>query len=506
MLARIGFLTILLLLVLVLAACSNSKRQEVEETPEKQTGQIDQSEQTEPLISNYYMSLTNGQGSIDDGAYFAAGFMGFVEDKYFEELSNDYGYKHLSKLPVWADCGGDEMWVVIPKYEDSEIIVRAAKDINLDSGLSFKAGDEIVRASEALLLFADSKDGKSNIEITVKTSRSTYSLKPVTSFEGDQIHLPDNIWNISEYKARKEDKTEILGDWRWEGENGQALKLSISESKNGNDTGDSYFMAVESIYPGRDPGLGGPFGGSLEVDGNKASYNLSSSEGKALTDFEYQVEGDSLILRFIGGDPFFSLISKGDSISFKATDYFNKKDPESSAQPAIAIAYESYVETIGVNGIYTGDAPERVASVLGEPLEKPFGDTRYDYDYEDGAYEEKIMVVFADYGVKYIQATTKTENGKLLSEDFLDEFQGGVYRAREELALEMDLLSSLAFVANDDSVLVVEKRIDDSGEINRAYMVQSIYDWTVSRGWNNELFADENKFIKVDGLRAIEDQ
>jgi hypothetical protein len=159
-----------------------------------------------------------------------------------------------------------------------------------------------------------------------------------------------------------------------------------------------------------------------------------------------------------------------------------------------------------VNGIYAEDSIERVASVLGEPLEKPFGASRYDYSYGEDEHSEELMVVFADYGVKYIQATTVAEDGKLLSDDFLEEFQGKVYRATEEQAQENGVISSFVFLANDDSVLIVEKRLDDNGKVNRAYMVQSIYDWNVSRAWDAEIFADGNKFVEVDGQAAIDGQ
>ncbi len=502
LLARIGGITILLVVIFVLAACTTSKTGDLAEAPVEQP----ETEQIELDIGNYYMALTNDEGSVEDGAYFAAGFMGHVEDKYFEEVSDKYGYNHLSRVPIWADCGGDEMWVVIPKYKDSEITVRATKDINLDSGASYKAGDEIIRAEESLVVFADSTDGENNIEITVKTSHASYHFKPIVSIFNDEIQLPSNIWNISEYEAQVEAETGIIGDWRWEGENGDALKLAVSKAESENKEEDAYFMMIESIYPGRDPGLGGPYGGEFIVEGNKATYNLASSEGEATTNFEYEIESDSFILRFISGDSFFSLRNSGDEITFKPADYFYQDDSEVGIRSSVSIAYEPYIEIIGVNGIYTGDAPERVASVLGEPLEKPFGDSRYDYSYVDSEYSKKLMVVFVNYGVKYIQVTTTKEDGKLLSDDFLDEFQGKVYSATEELSQEMSVLSSFVFVANDDSVLVVEKRLDENGEVNRAYMVQSIYDWNATRGWRAETFADENKFLEVDGQVAIEEQ
>ncbi len=505
LLTRIGGLTILLFVIFVLVACTRSNIGEVAETPKEQP-ETEQTEQTQLAIGNYYMAVTNENGSVDDGSYFAVGFMGYVEDKYFEELSDNYGYDHLNRVPVWADCGGDEMWVVIPKYEDSEIIVTATEDINLDSGVSYKAGDEIVRAEESLVVYSDSTEEQANIEINVKTIHSSYGFKPIVSISGDEIQLPSNIWNISEYEAQGQDEAGILGDWRWEGENGEGWKMTASEGDEAYGVEDGYTMVTESIYPEREPGFGGPFGGPLELDGNKASYYLDTSEGKITTNFEYEIEGDSLTFRFMSGDPYFSLRNVGDAITFKRVEYLNKDNSAGSTGPFVSIAYESYVETIGVNGIYTEDAPERVASVLGEPLEKPFGDSRYDYSYGDAAYSEKLMVVFADYGVKYIQATTTTEDGKLLSYDFLEEFQGKVYRATEELAQKMGVLSSFVFLANDDSVLIVEKRLDDNGEANRSYMVQSIYDWNASRAWSFETFADGNKFTEVDGPTAIEEQ
>lgn len=498
----IGGLTILLLVIFVLAACTTSKKVEAVEVPEEQP----ETEQTQLAIGNYYMAATNEKGSVDDGAFFAAGFMGYVEEKYFQELSDKYGYEHLSRVPVWADCGGNEMWVVIPKYDDSEIVVTALEDIKLDSGGSYKAGEEIIRAEESLVVYSDSTDGKANIEINVKTIHSSYDFTPGVSSVNDEIQLPSNIWNISKYEAQGQEEAEILGDWRWEGEEGEFIKLNISEASHPEGIQGTYFMVSESIHPGADPGIGGPYGGDLVVEGDTAIYHLVVSEGEATSNLEYEVNGDTLTFVYAGGDWFLSLRNIGDAITFKRVEYFNKDNFAGSTEPFVSIAYESYLETIGVNGIYTDDSIERVASVLGEPLEKPFGDSRYDYSYDDTEYSEKLMVVFADYGVKYIQATTTSEDGKLLSDDFLEEFQGNVYRATEEIAQGMGMLSSFVFVANEDSVLVVEKRLDDNGEVNRAYMVQSIYDWNASRAWDAEIFEDENKFVEVDGQTAIDGQ
>lgn len=179
---------------------------------------------------------------------------------------------------------------------------------------------------------------------------------------------------------------------------------------------------------------------------------------------------------------------------------------EGEEMASITIDLESLTGSFDVNGVFIGDTVERVVEVLGEPLEKPFGDERYEYSFQDAWYGEQMMIVFDNVGVAYIQANTTTEKGKLLTNHFIQQFPGTIYQATEELTQDFKVLSILVFVINADSILIVEKYEDEISMVARSYLVAPDYSWDYSRGWNIETFNDVSKFRIVDSTTAIANQ
>lgn len=179
--------------------------------------------------------------------------------------------------------------------------------------------------------------------------------------------------------------------------------------------------------------------------------------------------------------------------------------PEGEEAAAITIELAPSQESFSINGISIGDTNDRVIEVLGSPKDQPHGDERYDYTYQDARFGEKLMVVFDDLGVNFIQADTSTEQGKLLTDEFIESFPGDIYKATEEQLQLFDANSLFAYVINEESIMVVENYNTESG-MERAYLVTHIDGWAYARGWNMETFEDDTQFIKVDATTAISEQ
>ncbi|MCF6139648.1 hypothetical protein [Pseudalkalibacillus berkeleyi] len=178
---------------------------------------------------------------------------------------------------------------------------------------------------------------------------------------------------------------------------------------------------------------------------------------------------------------------------------------EDKKASAITIELAPSQESFNINGISMGDTSDQVIEVLGSPKEKPHGDERYDYTFQDATYGEKLMVVFDDVGVNFIQADTSTKQGKLLTDEFIESFPGDIYKATEDQLQLFDANSLFAYVINEDSIMVVENYNSDNG-MARAYMITHIGGWAYARGWSMETFKDDTQFIKVDATTAISEQ
>ncbi len=506
----------LLVVVLMLAACTTMNKEEPVDAPvdepsesiivETQVEEKDNSQEAlrqEMTIGNYYLTVTDHKGSMYDGDFLAAGFLGYYKSEYFQERVNEYGYGHLSRVPLWADCGGNEAWIIIPKYNDSQIIVKALDDLVLEAGTEYSAGDIIIEAEESLIVYTVATDLKPTIEITVISGEEIQTFAPSVSMIEGGLQLPDYIWNISEYEDQEQMYSDsFMGNWIWKNEDGWIQKVSISEGDSENGVEEGYFMVTESIYPGADPGMGGPYGGPLLIKGNQATYELNVSEGSLKTQFEILVENEQLILRWVGGDRYFSLQKINDEITFERP-YEDASQGDNSTN---SIDIELFSNGFDVNGAFIGDTLEKVVSMFGEPKEKSFGDERYDYSFEEALFGEKLMVVFGNKYVDYIQCDTNTEEGKLLSDSFIEVFPGNIYKATEDHANQIGVLSSLVFVYNEDSILIAEKREDSEFGVKRAYMLSLVYNWNVSRGWNLGAFTNEKLFTKIDNAAAIKEQ
>jgi hypothetical protein len=179
---------------------------------------------------------------------------------------------------------------------------------------------------------------------------------------------------------------------------------------------------------------------------------------------------------------------------------------EGVERASIIIALEPFTESFDVNGVFIGDTVDHVVEVLGEVLDKPYGDERFDYYFQDASYDEKLMVVFDDLGVVYIQADSSTEEGVLLTDEYFEHFTGKIYKATDEVAKDFSAISIYVYFVNAESILVVEKYEDENTGVGRTYMIAPEYNWLYSRGWDIKLFEDENKFIQVDTITAIAEQ
>jgi outer membrane protein assembly factor BamE (lipoprotein component of BamABCDE complex) len=183
----------------------------------------------------------------------------------------------------------------------------------------------------------------------------------------------------------------------------------------------------------------------------------------------------------------------------------NENEQDSKNNVAIFIAFEPYTESFAVNGIFLGDTAEHVIEILGEPT-KRFGNERYDYHFQDALYGENMMVVFDDISTTYIQANTSTEDGKLLTKQFIENFPGNIYVATKEFAKHYNAQSISVYLVNANSILIIEKHTDENAGISRTYMFAPDYSFSYARGWDMSTFEDVNKFTKVDSATAIKVQ
>ena len=313
-----------LLLALFLSGCSIFQEPAAENgepaTPENTAGQDQPAEPEQSAdeftVGNYYLAVTDHAGTAEDGFLAAAGFLGYVPPEDFAKTAEDYGYAHLSRVPIWADCGGNEAWVIVPKYNDSHISVKALREISIGDGQQFEAGEEIATAEESLVVYASSSDSAANIEIIVSCGESSITFSPRISWADGAAELPDNVWDISEYQPPVPGADPLLGQWSWE-EDGVTQYLTISEGSAETGSAGAYWMVSEMLYPGADPGMGGPYGGVLTMDGNQATYSLSVSEGSLFTELTLTQEGDNLTFTWTGGDRYFGLQAIGDSLTFR---------------------------------------------------------------------------------------------------------------------------------------------------------------------------------------------
>lgn len=171
------------------------------------------------------------------------------------------------------------------------------------------------------------------------------------------------------------------------------------------------------------------------------------------------------------------------------------------AMPAIDIHIDQSTSSFGMNGVFINDSIDQVIRTLGEPQEQ-FDDDRYDYTFLDAWYSEKMMVVFDDVGVNYIQADTNTEDGKLLTESFINNFGGEIYQATDE----QESISTFVFVPSEESLLVIEKYEDENTGVARSYMLAHIDHWSFARAWDMETIMNKEQFVKVDAATVIAQQ
>ncbi|MCA0984831.1 hypothetical protein LCL89_12305 [Halobacillus yeomjeoni] len=186
-----------------------------------------------------------------------------------------------------------------------------------------------------------------------------------------------------------------------------------------------------------------------------------------------------------------------------SSDEFSEQMGE--PMPSIDIGIDLSTNTFGMNGVFTGDSNNQVIQTLGEPIEK-MDNERYDYTFIDAWYSEKLMVVFDDLGVNYLQADSSMEDGKLLSDSFINDFPGTIYQATEEQKSLTGSLELLVFVLGESSVLAMEKYEDESTDVTRSYMVSDIHHWSFARGWDMAAFQDETQFNEIDALTALSAQ
>ncbi len=304
----LGSIAMLILSAFVLAACTaaNPPAGDVKDTHKA-------AESLE--MGNNYLAVTDQLGTLDDGKFFAAGFLGYYKNEAFQKAANDYGYRHLSRVPEWVDAGGSEAWIIVPKYKNSEIVVTALKDIKLSDGKEIKAGTQIKRAEESLVLYADSKDQQPSVEVTVVSGTDRQTFTPITQKETGAVSLPDYIWDVSEYELTNKDE-DLLGLWQWKSNDGWIQYIEITEGSTENGAEGAYFAVIESLYPGADPGLGGPFGYTLAVDGERAVLSTAISEGSLSSEIELTQDGEQLTVKWVGGDRCFSLKELNDTIVF----------------------------------------------------------------------------------------------------------------------------------------------------------------------------------------------
>lgn len=320
---------LLLALIFILTACKatvledksvTETKIESEENISAEENEPEQETETiaEKQMANYYIAVTNGEGSLDDKKFFAAGFLGFKNINYYEKVVEDYGYAHLSRVPLWADAGGNEAWVLIPKYDKAKITLIAIDDFSLEDGTIFKTGDVLIEAEESMIFFSKSESGQANVEVIVSYGNESMAFSPSILLKEEGFQAPEFIWDISEYEpvaSSDSDSKGLLGQWIWEGEVGDTLTLTISEGSAETNSENAYFMLQDSFYPGAD--IMGPIGGILEYDGITATYRVDASEGSFISLLEVNQEGDSLTFTWIGQDFSLGLRTIGQSITFR---------------------------------------------------------------------------------------------------------------------------------------------------------------------------------------------
>lgn len=152
------------------------------------------------VVSNSYKSVTNNQGSEDDGKLFSAGFLGFINEDNYQVVADDYGYAHLSLAPIWSAGGGEESWVIIPKYKDAKIELIATETMSLTNGENVNAGDVIITGEESLIFYSNSTGDQSSVEVVVSYGDFSESFIPIASIENGAMSMPEYVWDISEYE------------------------------------------------------------------------------------------------------------------------------------------------------------------------------------------------------------------------------------------------------------------------------------------------------------------
>ncbi len=326
---KLATFLLLLALIFILTACKatvledksvTETKIESEENISAEENEAEQETETivEKQIGNYYKAVTMQEGNLHDNKFFAAGFLGYKNESYFEKVVEDYGYAHLSRVPQWVDAGGNEAWVIIPKYDEAKISLVAINDFTLEDGTIFKSGDVIMVADESLIFFSKSEGGQANVDVIVSYGDESMTFNPSILSKDSVAQVPEFIWDISEYEAgalSDSEKTAILGQWIWEGEVGNTLTLTITEGSAETNSENDYFMIQDSFYPGADKM--GPIGGTLEFDGITAIYTVNVSEGSFQSLLEVNQEEDSLTFTWIGQDFSLGLRTIGESITFK---------------------------------------------------------------------------------------------------------------------------------------------------------------------------------------------
>ncbi len=337
-LTRIGGIFVILVLIYTLAACTTvsnngeDEKQDAEiidvkaddETTDADNEEVivdkpavDEDSLPEDLVlGNYYKAVTNDQGSEDDGKLFAAGFIGFMNGDYYQVVADDYGYGHLSRVPVWSDGGGKEIWVIIPKYNDAKIELIATEAMTLADGQNVSSGDVIITAQESLVFFSNSTVNQSSVEVVVTYGDFSESFIPIASTENGAMSIPEYVWDISEYELTDAsmELQGYLGKWIWEGEAGDNYTLNISQGSDETNSEGGYFMLVDSYYPGAD--IMGPYGGMLVIDDTGAIYAVNTSEGTLNTEIDIALVDDQLTVTWTGGDYIFNIRTLGESITF----------------------------------------------------------------------------------------------------------------------------------------------------------------------------------------------
>lgn len=129
----------------------------------------------ENMFADYSAYVYFGYG---DGCLAACEYIGYYEDdEQMQSAAEKYAEDYLLSVSEFVDCGGSEMYAIIPKYYGEKLTVRS-----LD--MEGKAGDIIAASeSEVLIIACNISDIMPNVLVSIEYEGQTVEFSPYISLK-----------------------------------------------------------------------------------------------------------------------------------------------------------------------------------------------------------------------------------------------------------------------------------------------------------------------------------